>query len=212
MTIDESYKKRIDESFKTKLNIFLFIRCVGGVLNKIILEDFLNYQIMQEDIVKYAGQYYQYRWDEKIDSLTIREIKHLIDDWKKNNSGLINTMKTEYERLFKTKILPYDKFERIFNHPDQKCHYCHITLNDIEFLIDQEKIFKKRDTRGFSIEIDRKRPNEEYSEGNIVLCCYWCNNAKTDEFTDGEFESIANGIRAVWVKRGIKHLDKSFQQ
>ena len=53
-----------------------------------------------------------------------------------------------------------------------------------------------------SMEIDRKNSNKEYTADNIVLCCYWCNNAKSDEFTFDEFKKyIAPGINQTWNDR-----------
>jgi hypothetical protein len=58
------------------------------------------------------------------------------------------------------------------------------------------------------LEIDRKNSNFEYSENNCVLACYWCNNAKTDEFTFEEFQIIGTTMRYVWQKR-LSHLPKN---
>jgi len=33
------------------------------------------------------------------------------------------------------------------------------------------------------------------------MSCYWCNNAKTDEFFVDEFKEIARGINYAWQKR-----------
>jgi len=33
------------------------------------------------------------------------------------------------------------------------------------------------------------------------MSCYWCNNAKTDEYIPSEFKEIARGINHVWNKR-----------
>jgi hypothetical protein len=38
-------------------------------------------------------------------------------------------------------------------------------------------------TRGFSFEVDRRNPKGKYSVGNCVLCCYFCNNDKSDVFS-----------------------------
>ena len=47
------------------------------------------------------------------------------------------------------------------------------------------------------MEIDRKKPNLEYTKENCVRCCYWCNSAKTDEFDDVEFESIGDASKKI---------------
>jgi hypothetical protein len=33
------------------------------------------------------------------------------------------------------------------------------------------------------------------------MCCYWCNNAKTDEFTPTEFKFIGQMIGNIWNTR-----------
>ena len=53
----------------------------------------------------------------------------------------------------------------------------------------QQQVKTKRSgTRGRSLELERVRPNEDY--GNLELACYWCNNAKSDEFNEMEFKPI----------------------
>ena len=81
------------------------------------------------------------------------------------------------------------------------CEYCKITLDTINQLANNKKIFKKTYQRGYTMEIDRKKPNLEYTKENCVPCCYWCNNAKTDEFTDEEFLPIATEIRKALENR-----------
>jgi hypothetical protein len=62
-------------------------------------------------------------------------------------------------------------------------------------------LLNKHETRGYSFEIDRKEPNLEYSTENCLMSCFWCNNAKTDEFNEKEFKIIAASIEEVWEKR-----------
>ena len=82
------------------------------------------------------------------------------------------------------------------------CSYCGISLAQIEELGKNGKLNNKRsDTRGYTLEIDRKLPNLEYSKENCCMACYWCNNAKTDEFSPREFKPIAEGIRRTWNER-----------
>lgn len=82
----------------------------------------------------------------------------------------------------------------------QECFYCGIQQAQINELWKNEKLTKRN--RGYKMEIDRKDPNKGYVAGNIVLSCYWCNNAKTDTYTCREFKDhIAVGIRTVWDKR-----------
>lgn len=62
-------------------------------------------------------------------------------------------------------------------------------------------VLNKKKDRGWKLEIDRLDSNFEYRPSNTVMCCYWCNNAKTDEFTRDEFMEIAKAIRNVWNNR-----------
>ena len=39
------------------------------------------------------------------------------------------------------------------------------------------------------------------SDENCVVCCYWCNNAKTDEFNYYEFIPIGKEIQRAWEAR-----------
>lgn len=82
----------------------------------------------------------------------------------------------------------------------QQCEYCGITLNQIAELSSKQKIFKKNE-RGWVMEIDRKKPNKEYSDENCLAACFWCNNAKTDEFDDVEFKPIGLAISHALLAR-----------
>ncbi len=105
---------------------------------------------------------------------------------------------------------------------NQYCFYCGITQEQIKELDDREKNIQskdqlyinllredqleknpgltKRDHRK-TLEVDQKDPHGGYVEGNIVLACSWCNNAKTDTFTCDEFKEIAKGINIAWNTR-----------
>jgi hypothetical protein len=75
-----------------------------------------------------------------------------------------------------------------------------ITIDEINFLIDHGRINKKR-LRGYNLEMDRKNSNYEYTPANCVMCCYWCNNAKTDEFDEKEYQLIGDAMRHIWQAR-----------
>ena len=207
-----TYADKRKESFNTKLNIFLFRKSINEGLDGIEVNEFVRYEINDEDIKEYAGVYYQYQFDEEYPlanpnkpPVKVEEIAQNIESWKMKNSVLIESMEKEYDRLFSNVLLP-NKFEEVSK--GNKCYYCGITLEDINVLIEKKKLFKKHETRGYVMEIDRKSPNKEYSTSNVETCCYWCNNAKTDEFTEDEFKPIGEMIRNVWVNRGIERLRK----
>jgi 5-methylcytosine-specific restriction endonuclease McrA len=132
--------------------------------------------------------------------------RKIMTEWEREN-------KKEYKELAEVRKLYLRKeianltireFLKWYSVQVRKCFYCDITESDINKLITQNKITTKRlTTRGRKLEIDRRSPNVKYDQiSNLVLCCYWCNNAKTDEFTDEEFKNfIAPGIKQIWKDR-----------
>ena len=98
-------------------------------------------------------------------------------------------------------------FHKWYTIADRQCNYCNITEPEIKALIDKEQIHTKRlTTRGRTLEIERRKPNKPYDDtDNLVFCCYWCNNAKTDEFTEKEFEKIGSCIADIWKNRMTKY-------
>lgn len=84
---------------------------------------------------------------------------------------------------------------------EKRCHYCKITQDQLEQL-HEIGLNNKRKTRGKTLEIERKIADECYSIiSNLTYSCYWCNNAKTDTFTEDEFKTIGQAIGNVWRKR-----------
>ena len=135
--------------------------------------------------------------------LTMQEIDEKIEVWEKTNSTLKAELLKEYRIYFETDYFPFSEFETIYNSDPEKriCHYCSINDKEIE-LLDAKGQIKTKRGRGFTMEIDRIKPNYEYSKDNVVLACYWCNNAKTDEFSEPEFfYHIGLGIGKVWNLR-----------
>ena len=81
------------------------------------------------------------------------------------------------------------------------CYYCGITQDELNHL-HALGLNNKRTTRGKTLEIERKIPDERYSNiSNLTYSCYWCNNAKTDTFTEEEFKIIGRAISSVWKQR-----------
>ena len=98
-------------------------------------------------------------------------------------------------------VFPKDKFVEITS--KTTCCYCGISKDEIEKLAKNKNLFKKN-MRGWSLELDRFNSNFEYSADNCDMACYWCNNAKTDEFSKEEFDEIGKAIKQVWKTRMSK--------
>jgi len=88
------------------------------------------------------------------------------------------------------------------------CFYCSLPENALEDLHNQTGHINKRyPQRGKSLEIDRKQAELPYSNiQNLVLACYWCNNAKTDTFTEQEFHKLGQVIKKIWENRLNRQL------
>ncbi|MEV4887514.1 hypothetical protein MRBLMN1_006105 [Chitinophaga ginsengisegetis] len=131
--------------------------------------------------------------------LTIGELDQLYTKWYNNHASELQSLQQYFDNNC---FLSIEKFAEIYNNTEKKCHYCNITEDEIELLKDDKKIKTKRFiTRGKTLEVDRINPFQPYEEGNLVLCCYWCNNAKTDEFSEEEFKKIGKVIRQIWDER-----------
>ena len=77
-----------------------------------------------------------------------------------------------------------------------------VLQSEIKKLINQGKIYTKRlTTRGRTMEVDRKDPKGHYEINNLIMSCYWCNNAKTDEFSYEEFRKMSCRTNDIWGKR-----------
>lgn len=98
---------------------------------------------------------------------------------------------------------PFSVFQSWLSSQDKKCFYCGITEEKIKSLLDSKRLTTKRIvTRGKKLELDRKQSELSYDNlGNIVLSCYWCNNAKTDTFTHEEFLEVGKVFSKIWQQR-----------
>jgi len=85
----------------------------------------------------------------------------------------------------------------------RSCGYCGITEAEIVSLLASGLLTTKRlATRGRRLELDRRHPEASYDDlSNLTLACYWCNNAKTDTFTDAEFAEVGKVFAKIWQKR-----------
>ncbi len=210
-----TYESKRQDSFLTKLQIFLFTRAFDGHITDYLRKDqddikkeFNEFKLDNEIAELYCSQYYQFETNIQIclngKQFTIKQIvEHLMDRDKYLLSR--KNLKTFLGEFHYTLLKDYDfigenDFKKITE--NDTCSYCGISKEKISLLGDNAKLRNKRsDTRGYNLEIDRKNPNLEYTKDNCCMSCYWCNNAKTDEFTVAEFKEIAKGINMAWNSR-----------
>lgn len=141
-----------------------------------------------------------------IEAKTFPEIERALGCDRKRVQDLFDSSKSERDDIAKLKALysrkqyqqrvSFQKFLEYYNGLERVCFYCSITEAEIKQLSERRKIYTKRSkNRGKSLELERIEPNESYDNlENLRLACFWCNNAKSDEFTAEEFRPIANKI------------------
>lgn len=82
----------------------------------------------------------------------------------------------------------------------ERCYYCGTSAEQCTRLFNlQDGKSRHQATRGGKrgrrLELDRRDPAKDYDElDNLVWCCYWCNNAKSNFFTESEFIPVARAI------------------
>ncbi len=83
---------------------------------------------------------------------------------------------------------------------DQSCYYCGLTERESQKIIHNGLLTSKRFpnegqfsqgvNRGYWLEVDKRNPNGLYSRENCVPSCYFCNNDKSDVFTDIQYREF----------------------
>ena len=225
----KKYKTKMEDSFKTKVQLFLFDKAFSWdnsdknrcndyyIMSNIetIKKDFKGFEVTNEVANLYSSRYYQLELNsdeskikhkgKELNIMVIEQRQYFVQK-SKEFSKILEELEKEYEKEFQI-IFPEEEFNKMLD--KTTCSYCGISLAQIEELGKNGKLNNKRsDTRGYTLEIDRKLPNLEYSKENCCMACYWCNNAKTDEFSPKEFKPIAEGIRKAWNER-LKQIGKA---
>lgn len=200
-TVNTKYRQKAKDSFKTRLNLYLFDQALKKDPSETInTSKFEEFEISQKLIKLYTTEYHQLKYEDYVGGKKVNEIWQEMTLWKKQHQDIIDVLQNHYIDVIFRLIFSKDAFSDLINAKKTKCHYCGITPDQIQLLIKKKRLYKKR-SRGFQLEIDRKKPNEEYTPENSVLCCYWCNNAKTDEFCDQEFMEVGAALGKIWRKR-----------
>ena len=96
----------------------------------------------------------------------------------------------------------FDEFKNWYGEIDKACFYCGLKEKESQELVitgvltssrfPQNGVLGQGRSRGMWLEIDRIDPKEKYSMENCVLCCYFCNNDKSDVFHGSEYKEFQN--------------------
>jgi hypothetical protein len=112
-------------------------------------------------------------------------------------------LKSNFNERKRKNLNGFTDFEDFYNwfvSQNKKCYYCGIKENEVQQIVVQGlltsnrfplngKIIQGR-SRGMWLEVDRIHPKEKYSRDNAVLCCYFCNNDKSDVFHGLEYKKF----------------------
>ncbi len=112
----------------------------------------------------------------------------------------IEQLRQTYNRRVRQVVNGFDSFIDFhdwYQHQKLVCHYCGLTEVESQKIamigiltskrFPQNGVVGQGTNRGVWLEVDRQTPNESYSRDNCVLCCYFCNNDKSDVFSGNEY-------------------------
>lgn len=186
------------------MDLFLFNRILQGMIKTpFTSQEFLRFTISDDLVTTYEQSWQLDQVQVGISIYDGKDIDKEYNDWNTSNKSLREDLLRSYQPHFEQHILSMEQFKALFpEDPKQRvCHYTHLSDHDFDELRKKGGI-KTKNGRGRYMEIDRLNSNKEYFFNNIVLCCYWANNAKMDEFTEPEFSSsVGPAMEAVFRKR-----------
>ena len=105
-------------------------------------------------------------------------------------------------RIGMSGFLDYYDFLDWYDSRHKDCFYCGLSEEISQEVIHKgllsskrfpsEGIIERGKNRGYWLEIDRKDPLGIYSRENSELCCYFCNNDKSDVFNHEQYREFMN--------------------
>jgi hypothetical protein len=128
----------------------------------------------------------------------------------------VDKLKNDYSRRKQDGYSSFKDFEDFldwYNSKEKICFYCGLKEEESQELVmtgiltsnrfPQNGISGRGQGRGIWLEVDRLKPKENYSRDNCVLCCYFCNNDKSDVFDGTEYKKFMQN-RSEYLKSLIK--------
>lgn len=198
-------------SFTRHLDLFLtalYLRRDDGTLDLTSPEEYLSFQPTIEEKAAYLRSHQARSLNERFaPGQTVQSLDDAIRQWRAANPSLEAELRVIHDQHH---CLSAEEFKQLIGNQtgELACEYCELTESDIRQLINLGLVRTKRlSTRGSTFEFDCRDPEQGYTKNNVALCCYWCNNAKTDEFSTEEFKPAALALAAIWRQRLI--LSKS---
>nr|WP_292966518.1 hypothetical protein [Muricauda sp. UBA7809] len=125
-------------------------------------------------------------------------------------------LKADYYRRNKAGLNGFSSFEEFkkwYDNQEKKCHFCSMKEEEIQEIVMTGLLKSKRfpqngvvgqgKARGVFLEVDKLNPKKKYSPENSVLCCYFCNNDKSDVFYGEDYRDFFQN-RTSFLKNLLK--------
>lgn len=120
---------------------------------------------------------------------------------KKSEKQLKNWYSNKkYSKKVKIDFKDFMSFNKWYNDKEKICFYCGLSEEFSQKIIHNGLLKSNRFplngkitrgvNRGYWLEIDRKNPKGNYSFENCELCCYFCNNDKSDVFGEIQYKEF----------------------
>lgn len=192
-------------SFARHLDLFLtasYLRSTDGSIGHIRQDVYRHFQPAAEERAAYLRSHQARSLSEPFaHGQTVQSLDTAIRQWRADNPALEGELRAIHDQHH---CITAEEFKQLVSpqNGELACEYCELTESDFRQLIQRGLVRTKRlSTRGSTFEFDCRDPEQGYTKNNVALCCYWCNNAKTDEFSAGEFKPVALALAAVWRQR-----------
>jgi hypothetical protein len=117
----------------------------------------------------------------------------------------IDKLKADFTRRKqdgRSDFVDFEEFNNWYSSKEKKCHYCGLREEECQEIVvtgvlksnrfPQGGVLGRGQSRGMWLEIDRLKPKGSYSIDNCVLCCYFCNNDKSDVFHGEDYREFQN--------------------
>lgn len=156
-----SYQTKSTDSFKTRLRFYLFEKVLKykNAEFRPSLQEFLDFDLRDNEnlINKYTAEYYHKKRKDSVDGLVVDDIYKYIQQAEKDLKSKLEEWRGRYFIEVFPRLLTQNQYKELQNQTE--CFYCKTPLQMIRDLIDSGKIHKKNE-RGWTLEIDRKEPNQ----------------------------------------------------
>lgn len=105
-----------------------------------------------------------------------------------------NSLYSRYFNEQRQEIFQYpDKLLKWYNDQNQSCHYCDVSQNQLLKIVQSRKgnltLNQKTKRSKGTLEIEKLDPNIGYTFENSVLACPFCNNAKSNLISEGDWRT-----------------------